>query len=526
MVTLTRAQMKRLTAVHGWSGTILGLLLYAVIVTGTVVVLGDEIGAWSAGGIRTDQPIVPGIDTRVRPIIEAAPAEHRTDITVFANARGELLVFPHADIQHPDSGEPEPYGTLFRLDPVTGGTLSRHEGFVFREPAWHEASALQDFLVDLHVQLHVPPPWGLILTGVLGLLMVAMGVTGLLMHRHLVRDLFVPVRPGRRLVSARDRHVLAGSWALLFAFVLGFTGAYFSFAGTVVFPLLTEVAFGGDEVAAAEALFEPPVVTDARPAPLAGLDRVVADAAARAGSPVDTLSIERYGRADARIRTFHRPPPDGMDFVRTVYDGVSGGFLELRPVIGNQPSGGALLMGLMWPLHTGSFAGAPSKSIWVGLGSMMAFVVVSGMRLWLRRRDAQPLWQGFGRAVTIVGYGLPVAMLTAAHACFLAGAVDADAFRWTPAGFAVGVIPGVLPGLLHRDEDGARRLYRGLLGAGVVLLPPCRMVTGGIGWGTALYDGQGTVLSIDLALLVLGAALIGWAMRPETMPRPRSVAAE
>ena len=68
--------------------------------------------------------------------------------------------------------------------------------------------------------------------------MMAAVVSGVLMHRHLIRDLFVAERPGRRLVSARDRHVLAASWSIPFAFVLAFTGSFFSFAGTVGLPLV------------------------------------------------------------------------------------------------------------------------------------------------------------------------------------------------------------------------------------------------------------------------------------------------
>ena len=36
MPDLSQGQLKRLTAIHGWSAVILGLLLYAVIATGAV----------------------------------------------------------------------------------------------------------------------------------------------------------------------------------------------------------------------------------------------------------------------------------------------------------------------------------------------------------------------------------------------------------------------------------------------------------------------------------------------------------
>ena len=41
---VTQAQMKRLTAIHGWSAVLLGLLLYAVVATGTAAVFAREIG--------------------------------------------------------------------------------------------------------------------------------------------------------------------------------------------------------------------------------------------------------------------------------------------------------------------------------------------------------------------------------------------------------------------------------------------------------------------------------------------------
>ena len=39
MIELSQARTKRLTAIHGWSAVLLGLLLYAVVATGAVAVL-------------------------------------------------------------------------------------------------------------------------------------------------------------------------------------------------------------------------------------------------------------------------------------------------------------------------------------------------------------------------------------------------------------------------------------------------------------------------------------------------------
>lgn len=515
MRNLEQGQLKRLTAVHGWSGTILGLLLYVVVVTGTVVVFAHEMEVWSIGGTRHNQPISGKIDAKVRPVIDTVTKGYHGHISIFSNAYGDLTVFPHADVIHPETGEEEANGSHFTVDANTGEVLARRDGFVFHETDWHIDSALSDFLVGLHVRLYVPRPWGYILTGVLGLLMISTGISGVLMHRHLIRDLFVSTRPGLRLITFRDRHILAGSWGLVFAFLLGFTGAYFSFAGTVVFPLLTQVAFGGDRDKAIETLFSPKPEKDARPTRLANLDGIIADAAARANAPVRFMSIENYGRGDAQVRTFHNPPNGRLDFVRIVYDGASGEFLHFRQNIGREESSGSVIRGLMWPLHTGQFAGVVSKSVWVGLGSAMAFVVISGLRLWVRRREEDPVWRKFGRAVTCTAYGLPVTMLITAYAYFLAVGSGANAYWWTPASFLFGIPLALAPGFLRLEEEPLRQFYRAVIAAGLILLPVTRMATGGLDWVAALSGAsrggiQGTVVSVDLLLILTGGAMLLW----------------
>ena len=61
-----KARTKRLTAIHGWSAVLLGLLLYAVVLTGTAAVFAHEIGAWSAGHVTTQSAFEKPIDATVR----------------------------------------------------------------------------------------------------------------------------------------------------------------------------------------------------------------------------------------------------------------------------------------------------------------------------------------------------------------------------------------------------------------------------------------------------------------------------
>ena len=289
-------------------------------------------------------------------------------MSIWGGEGRDLVLFFHTHAVNPESGELEDKGTMFRADAVTGKAIDRHDGFVWDEPAAWEDSALRRFLVDLHVQLYLPSPWGLILTGILGLMMMAAVVSGVLMHRHVIRDLFVAERHGGRLVGARDRHALASSWSIPFAFLLAFTGSFYSFAGTVGFPIVASVAFGGDEEAMSETMFEPPVPENATPSTLGNLNAMVSDSVARAGSEATFVEIAHFGRADARVTVWHDPGDGGMLYPVNRYDGRTGIWLGAPDPLGTAPSVGGTLYGLMAPLHFGHFAGLLSKVVWGALG--------------------------------------------------------------------------------------------------------------------------------------------------------------
>ena len=438
---------------------VLGLLLYAVIATGAVAVFANEIGRWSVGGVRERLPLEERLDASIRALAAQVDPEFLHDVGIWDGEAGDLHVFFHEHRLNPASGVEEDFGTMFRAEAASGRVLERHEGFIWNDPKAWETSALRQFFVDLHVQLYLPDPWGLILTGILGLMMMAAVISGVLMHRHLVRDLFVAERPGDRLVSARDRHVLAASWGIPFAFLLAFTGSFFSFAGAVSFPLVAATAFGGDEEAMSEALYEPPVAEDATPATPAGLDAMIADSRVRAPGPVTYLGLSNYGRADARVEVWHDPADGGMLYVTNVYEGATGTFLERKAQLGTVPSLGGTLYGLMYPLHFGHFAGVLSKAVWCALGVSMCFVILSGFRLWVKRRADDRQWRAFGRVVQVTGYGLPIAMIAAAWGFFLSRPAG-DAFWWTPASFLVGAVAAVLVALAVAGEERLALAYQ------------------------------------------------------------------
>jgi uncharacterized iron-regulated membrane protein len=502
VINLKAGETKRLVAVHGWAGALLGLLLYAVIVTGTAAVFSNEIKAWSGGLLGVNDPLSQQIGAVLARLEEQTPEEFREDLAIRATPGGNVMAFFHID--QTIDGLRRERGILYTIGP-DGRLISRQEGFASELAAADPYTALGRFYVDLHVRLHLPNPWGLMLTGILGLAMLVAAVSGILMHRHLFRDIFL-MRGRSRLVGLRDLHSVAGAWTLPHAFVLAFTGAYLSFAIAVALPMLAKIAFKGDVRAMVTTLNGLNAV-DAQPAPLADIDALLIDARERAGAALLIVSWENRGRADSRITVFPVPRSGELTAMRLVYNGATGELIRERPIVGLRPSWGASLLGLIGPVHFGNFAGWWSRAVWFALGAASAYVVWSGLNLWVRRRYEQHVWRALDRVTAWVGGGLPFAMAAAAVAYFLSLPSMTTAF-WTPTAFLIAAIIAVIPAVLTQHVERVPPLMFGATGVLLLSLPLLRLAVAGPSWREALTTGHSAIPILDVLVVLGGLACI------------------
>ncbi len=498
---------RTLVAIHGWSGALLGLLLYAIVLTGTVAVFSDEIGHWSVGAARAGVPLdvvlnknqQTSVQSTIDELAMEVDPEYRVDVGLGQTATGMLQVFFHKH-QTNAEGQIEEIGTQFSVNPDNGEVISRQDGTGAELFRGDQDLALSRFVVDVHTELHLPRPWGLILTGILGLAMMIAAISGFLIHRHFFKEMFT-LRRSNKTLSLKDGHALAGSWGLLFAFLLAFTGSFFSFAGSIGIPLMAMVGFGGDQEAMLEAMISPGLPEDTRRVDPASLDAILLEAHGQTATLPRFVGIEHYGRGDAAVTLFMPAAEDGLTESTRLYSGATGEFLGVKPTIGQQPSLGSQLFDLIGPLHFGHFAGLLSKAVWFGLGFAMCYLTLTGMYLWLERR-MHTSWRRVTKSVVTFAHGLPIALAGSAAAFFTSHGL-ADTTLWTPSGFLFTSALVVALAWLTPSEALKPRLML-LAGVSLLLLPPIRMLTGHIGWGEALATGQALTVSVDLIMLIGG----------------------
>ncbi|GBH31606.1 PepSY-associated TM helix domain-containing protein [Sphingobium xenophagum] len=520
MIHLAKDKTKAMVAVHGWSGILLGLLLYAVVLTGTVAVFAEEIGAWSAGHLATRSAFQRPMADTLRQLGNETPAKYREAVDLFETGDHDLGLFFHR--HEMDGGELISRGKFYVVG-QDGRVVHRQAGTNEDVYGARNDNALSAFLVDTHVRLHVPNPWGLLLTGILGLSMLVAAISGLLIHRHLFKDIFTLRRSGSPVLANRDAHSVAGTWSLPFAFVLAFTGSFFSFFGTIGVPVVAMAAFGGNVQALTEAVYGNPGKPDPRPAAIGNMDRINADAIARAGAIPTFVTIENFGRADAKVTTYHPPKAGAIAPMSLLYDGATAAFVQEKPLIGPKPSTGGTLAAIMSPLHFGNFAGLLSKAIWLGLGFAMCYVTYTGIRLWLVRREGGVRsFAWLERTNIVVGLGLPFALAVSAAAFLLAMPIG-SATWWTPAGFLIGAALVIAAGAIAPSAVRFSRWLRGATGMLLILLPPLRLLTGGPGWGIAIAANQPIIVTLDIAFLLAGGWLL-WQLRGRASAPSQSVA--
>ena len=415
--------VQRVLSGHAAVGLLASGLLYLVCLTGALAVFQQDLQRW-------EEPGIPEV-ARVSP----AAVQHALEETLARQGKPT----DHAYVHMPTRGLP-------RLVVTTdnGANYVDNEG-AFVAP---EAHAWTEFVLTMHYYLHLPPTWGVMFTGLLGVMLCVALVTGVLAHPRIFRDAFRMRLRARPQLARADLHNRFGVWLLPFAGAVAFTGAVIGL-GQLVFVTIAQERHGGDLETAYAPLFGEHPAHDPRPAPGARADRALAWMARHhPGHRVTYVTIEETATRGQQISVLADHDRRLIYGESYLFDGEG----RFKRKLGL--SDGALgqqAAASVYKLHFGTFAGIPVELAYLGFGLGLCAIISTGTTLWLMKRRSrgtpsprlEALW-----AVTI--WGAPLLMVAAYWLRALGGAEMPLTGGFWLAFALLGALAAAVPGLVRK----------------------------------------------------------------------------
>ncbi|MDV3457532.1 PepSY-associated TM helix domain-containing protein [Sphingomonas sp. HF-S4] len=351
---------------HGWTGLLLGWVLFVMCLAGTLSVFKPEIGQWMR----------PEATAKADPV-EALATAGRWLAANTKDTTGWYLTAPDDRTNTIEAAYDSGGTFLYRaLDPVSGASVARE-------------TMGGEFFYRLHFELELPYPWGRMLASLAAAVMLTALITGIIAHRRIFRDYFT-FRTGKGQRSWLDGHNALGVLALPFHLMITFTGLIT--LASVSLPWGVDAAYG-ENVAAMYAEIAPGVAQRAptgTKAPLAPLAPMLHEAQRRfGGAPIGRVYVLNPGDSGAVVSVFRADASVvGYMPAEVSFDGATGRMLaewtENRPAIQTYNT--------VYGLHMGRFAPALTRWLYFLGGAMLTLTIASGLVLWIvKRRERAPL---------------------------------------------------------------------------------------------------------------------------------------
>ncbi|GLK45657.1 MULTISPECIES: PepSY-associated TM helix domain-containing protein [Novosphingobium] len=420
---------------HSVLGLAFAAIIYLVCLTGTIAVFAPDLQRIEVPGTPVAMHLSEAAAARaLTEAVRQTPSDSSIYLTMPSPAKeGATLVAFKPGFERNWAVAED--GTLSPLDAI-----------------WTE------FLIYLHICLHLPRSWGGFIVGLTGVALLSSLVSGILAHPRVVRDAFHLRLGGSRRLQEADLHNRLGVWALPFHFTLALTGALLGLS-TIIVAGLSLLLYRGDMTRVYALFLDPPPAIDARTVPMPDLAALIAQARARmAEAAIDSVMVERPGRADMRISVHGRRSRHLVVQDEVQFDAQGAAIHEEHPkdmVVGTRVLSG------IGQLHFGWFGGPVVRVAYGLLGLALCVVTSSGVTIWLaRRRDRgrpAPQWERIWSAVC---WGQPVVLMLTAILAFVYPEVPL-----APAWLILTTIAIVLCAVMNRcsGEYLARLWRRGLV---------------------------------------------------------------
>ena len=522
---------------HTWASLILGWLLYAIFLTGTLSFFQNEITTWMKPELHQSVPQKTQIE-QMNVALAYLQMHH-------ADAESWAIQLPHARQNYTSinirGANEDPRarrgGKRVILDSATGEVLEAREtrggGFLYR------------FHFDLY---GMPRVWARWIVGIATLLMLVAIVSGVITHKKIFKDFFT-FRSGKGQGSWLDAHNATAVFALPFHIMITFSG--------LLLLLFTIMPWGVNQIYENRGAFlqdqrktllqEQPATreTDARQEGEARPNRTNGDAQSERGegrrggkeqhlvqaapladfapifaqanqewkhNPIATVTIVKPNTTQAKIEL---RALNGVSVAyRNVYpslafNGVSGE-LNVDDTQLNTPSTANGIYNIFTSLHEARGVDLALRWILFLSGVVGTMMIATGLILWCVKRAPQQQKQGyksFGyRTVEVLNItaviGLPIACAAYFYANrFIPLNLDMRA-NWEIRTFFIVWLLSFCYTLIRTHRQAWLELLM-LATVAYALLPIINFMTGGQALWNSISHGQWVIATFDLAMWVL-----------------------
>ncbi|TCD23832.1 PepSY domain-containing protein [Pseudomonas sp. IC_126] len=362
---------------HTWCGLLLGWVLFAIFLTGTLAVFDKEISWWMQPEL-TDRGQSPAAAANVaqRWLMERHPDETNWNISLPTERSPDLGV---------SVGERRRGAGGTQLDPLTG------------EPIEARETIGGNFFFHFHYTLHMPRLLGIWVVGFAAMAMLVALISGIVIHKKIFKEFFT-FRPAKGQRSWLDGHNASAVLLLPFHLMITYTGLVIFFL--IYMPAAVDALYDGDRqayfreaqpVRAAEAprgegRGSKPVQAPA--APMLALGEIVSRAEAHYGAGmIGGLAVSNPGRANAQVTA--RPVlGNRMELTKgegMVFNGVTGELIQAP-----EPSRASqLTQRVMAGLHFAQFGGYPMRWLYFICGLVSCAMIATGLVLYAVKQRKQ-----------------------------------------------------------------------------------------------------------------------------------------
>lgn len=511
-----RGIRQTMSDLHIWAGLLVGWILYAMFLTGTVSYFKDEISHY----MRPELPAAAEI-------VDAGQAAQRVADAIVVRSPGT----PQMSISLPT--ERNPAASAFWRDPKAGGSGRGFNNSVF-DPATGDRLDARDtkggeFFYAFHFNLHyMSPLWGRWIVGFCSMFMLVAIVSGVITHKKIFADFFT-FRWGKGQRSWLDGHAALSVLGLPFHFMITWSGLITLMVLYMPWGMQTLKPPERQAMNSEMRFFLPPGKPAGQAAPLLPLADFVQQGQQRWGKGgVGTIQINHAGDAQARVVVVReRSQRVSTTPQYILFDGVSGQLLQAKDSSG--PA--ATTQGVLYGLHLGRFADPVTRWLYflVSLGGTA--MVGSGLVLWTVKRraklpDPQKPYFGFWlveRLNIAAIAGLSISMAGMFWANRLLPLETAQRAAWEIHVFFI-IWAFTLLWALVRP---AKRAWIELLWAGaaaLALLPVLNVLSTDRPLWRSLAEGDWVFSGLELTLLALAALHVALARRTARhKPRAKAV---